>query len=345
MVDTTCSSVASAVEMCLTSILKDGRDWGVVAATQCILSAPYMDSLRSLLPHDYTKSFSVEASGFVRSEAVGVFIIKRLEPQEPALLLLEAAKAAHSGAVVTPVVASVAKLVEECGPVDYIEGHGTATAVGDGVEAMAYQSATGGNLLMASSKAQFGHSEAASGLLQLCKVIKVMEENSVPAMLHNSLANEHIRSNASLRLPYITEEKDVSSATVVSFGITGTKTAILAKIPPLSSPQGDQVDLILPITAKTRDSLRKSVLELATMIGSTSLPLAEIAKSLQMRKTQHKWRVAVVANKHSDAIEELNGILTRSSSSQIVLHVPTSLNHIFGGSFSASDIFKPAYTR
>lgn len=98
-------------------------------------------------------------------------------------------------------------MLENVGDISYIEGnekkkknkhilicsgHGTATIAGDSAESMAYQKLDQ-KLVMSSVKAQFGHCEVASGMIQLMKVASLTKYGIIPAIVHNCLPNEHIR--------------------------------------------------------------------------------------------------------------------------------------------------------
>ncbi|CAI2357108.1 unnamed protein product [Caenorhabditis sp. 36 PRJEB53466] len=192
LVDTTCSSIATALEMAVNSI-REGKQYAVVATSQLIQSSKWLYSLRTLLDHHNTKSFSVDGTGFCRSDGVGVIILKAAQPEDLALIRISHAKTHHCGAVITPVVSAISQLLEDVGDISYVEGHGTATIAGDSAESLAYQKLDQ-ELVMSSVKAQFGHCEVASGLIQLMKVASLTKYGIIPAIVHNFLPNEHIRN-------------------------------------------------------------------------------------------------------------------------------------------------------
>lgn len=67
---------------------------------------------------------------------------------------------------------------------DYIECHGTGTAVGDPIEidavARYFSPRDGPPLMMGSVKTNLGHSEAASGLSSIIKVVLAFEQGILP---------------------------------------------------------------------------------------------------------------------------------------------------------------------
>lgn len=82
--------------------------------------------------------------------------------------------------------------------VTYIEAHGTGTKVGDPQEcnsiAELFCKDRTTPLLMGSVKSNMGHSESASGLCSLAKVIIAMESGIIPANLHYKNPNPEIQA-------------------------------------------------------------------------------------------------------------------------------------------------------
>lgn len=88
----------------------------------------------------------------------------------------------------------------ECGvnPVDvsYVEAHGTGTSVGDPQEinsvADLFCKGRKGPLLIGSVKSNMGHSEPASGICAITKVLIAMESGMIPPNLHFKIPNPKI---------------------------------------------------------------------------------------------------------------------------------------------------------
>ncbi|KAL1475744.1 hypothetical protein MTO96_037062, partial [Rhipicephalus appendiculatus] len=73
--------------------------------------------------------------------------------------------------------------------VQYLEAHGTGTAVGDPVELAAISSVFCDSsrkrpLMIGSVKSNVGHSETASGICSIAKVILTMETGTIAGNLH-----------------------------------------------------------------------------------------------------------------------------------------------------------------
>ncbi|CAI5454553.1 unnamed protein product [Caenorhabditis angaria] len=340
LVDTTCSSIASALELAVESIQK-GKKYAVVATTQLIQSSKWLYSLRTLLDNKTTKSFSVDGEGFCRSDGVGVIILKRSSNSPDSdipIITLTSAKTQHSGAVITPVVGVISQLLENAGDYSYIEGHGTATIAGDSAESLAYQKIGRENMIMSSVKAQFGHCEVASGLIQLMKVTCLSKYGMVPAIVHNTLPNEHIRNNNDLRLPFVSEERDIQKSAIVSFGITGTKTLVTTQRAAVTPDQSIKTAFLFPISAKTKDSLKRGIASIMEMLENTNESLLKISKNMQRQKIGFKWRAVAVGKTHEEVVKHFKSILTTDNSlksknyhistSEYALNAPSFFNNI-----------------
>uniref|UniRef100_A0A8R1DEI4 Fatty acid synthase n=1 Tax=Caenorhabditis japonica TaxID=281687 RepID=A0A8R1DEI4_CAEJA len=332
LVDTTCSSIASALEMAVNSI-REGKEYAVVATSQLIQSSKWLYSLKSLLDHSNTKSFSVDGHGFCRSDGVGVIILKAAAEGDHAVVRISNATTHHSGAVVTPVISSIFQLLEDIEDISYVEGHGTATIAGDSAESIAYQK-LGQQLVMSSVKAQFGHCEVASGLIQLMKVASLTKHGLVPAIVHNYLPNEHIRNNDNIRLLFVSEECDIGRSAIVSFGITGTKTAVVTEKIFNTKASDTPNQFLFPISAKTKDGLKKAVSSLMELLENTSESLYDISTTLQKQKTNFKWRTAVVGSNYSQILKRLKRVLnTEEKRIPTNWHIPTDTHSIGCSSF------------
>ena len=103
--------------------------------------------------------------------------------------------------------------------IEYIEAHGTGTPVGDDIEIRALAEVYGKNrdrpLLVGSIKTNLGHSEGASGLCSIAKVITIFQTRLIPASLH---LIEHKSSFQKLIPKYI---EPITKNTIYNGGIIG----------------------------------------------------------------------------------------------------------------------------
>ncbi|MBV9352372.1 MAG: polyketide synthase, partial [Mycobacterium sp.] len=122
-----------------------------------------------------------------------------------------------------------------------VEGHGTATQIGDRTElhslAATYgDTEPGGGALLGSVKSNVGHSQAAAGGLGLAKVLVSANHGAVPPTLHTAEASHEIDWNGQgLRLARgLTPWPAVDGqriAAVSAFGISGTNAHVIVSVP------------------------------------------------------------------------------------------------------------------
>lgn len=76
-------------------------------------------------------------------------------------------------------------------------------------------------LLVGSTKGQFGHGEASSGMLALCKVIIAMETGTIPATLNYEKPNPALRAIVDGRLEVVSKQRPLEGSLVAlnNFGV------------------------------------------------------------------------------------------------------------------------------
>nr|WP_234376621.1 3-deoxy-7-phosphoheptulonate synthase [Streptomyces sp. CB01201] len=184
--------------------------------------------------------------GFVRSEGVGVVVLKRLDDAlrdgDPvAALLLGSAvtnDGAGSGLLLRPSVEGQADMLREAcasagikpSQLDYVEAHGTGASVGDAVELSALAHASGRDgeqpLLTGSVKTNLGHAEAAAGIAGLIKTVLMLRHGTVPASLHLNEPNP-LLAQEGFPVEVVTSNRPLPAGSrsllgVSSFGLSGT---------------------------------------------------------------------------------------------------------------------------
>ncbi|MFC9279077.1 type I polyketide synthase [Streptomyces collinus] len=259
VLDTACSSSLVAVHAARQSLLTGESDLALAGGVNLILSPQdaIVYSQSGMLSADGRCKFGdASGDGFVRSEGVGVVVLKRLSDalrdgdQVRALLLGTAVcnDGRGSGLLLKPAESGhVAAIEEACvaagispGQVDYVEAHGTGTPVGDGVELAALASVNHDRdatrpLRVGSVKTNIGHPEAAAGMAGLIKAVLMAEHGVIPASLHCAEPHPLLASGA-LPLRLVTENEplarngDRALIGVTSLGLSGTNAhAILAE--------------------------------------------------------------------------------------------------------------------
>ena len=300
-----------------------------------------------LSPEGRCAAFDAGATGFVRGEGAGVVLLKLLEDAQrdgdPILAVLLGSgvnQDGRSASIAVPNQEAQRLLLEEVyrsagvepGSVGYIEAHGTGTPVGDPVEASSvgrffsqYISAAR-QLLLGSVKTNIGHLEAASGIAALIKLVLCLRRRAVPPNLHFCEPNpkidfERLRLHVPTSVTPWPEDALPAVGGVNSFGFGGTNAHLVVSeyIPNGEFPSrpvhgGDSrapagsPPFLLPITGRTKDSLRAVASDLAELFskdGPEAPRLADVCYSASLRRTHHDHRLAALVGDRETAAKRL----------------------------------------
>lgn len=210
------------------------------------------------------RAFDAAATGEVRAEGGGVVILQRLSDAlrsgSPIHCIIRGTAVNNDGpsnGLTAPnPKAQRLLLAEACtaagiapASVQYVEAHGTATRLGDPIEAAALGAVYGAGrlpdqpLAIGSVKTNIGHLEAAAGVAGLIKTALALENGLLPPSLHFTTPNPLI-DFAALRLrvvttlqPWPASEGTPRRAGVTSFGYGGTGAhAVLESVPACRAP-------------------------------------------------------------------------------------------------------------
>ena len=202
------------------------------------------------------RAFDAAADGYVRGEGCGIVVLKRLADAEadgdPIWAVVRGTAVNHNGAsagLTVPNGPAQEAVIEDAlsragiapAEVDYLEAHGTASALGDPIEVQAAAAVYGEGrdparpLLMGTVKTNIGHLEAAAGVAGIIKVVLAMRRGVIPKHLHFEAPNPHLDWD---RLPVrVTSEPtgwplDGSRpprAAVSAFGISGSNAHLVVE--------------------------------------------------------------------------------------------------------------------
>ncbi|KAF2656390.1 hypothetical protein K491DRAFT_778066 [Lophiostoma macrostomum CBS 122681] len=264
-VDTACSSALYALHMAVSGIRNGDCDGAIVAGSN-LISDPgpqmFITKLGALSPTSISHTFDAAADGYARAEGVGALYIM---PLSRAVAGSYPIRAVIRGTAInangqsegisypspTGQEAVIRQAYRNAGGLDpsltgYFEAHGTGTPVGDPIEVSAigrvFANYRGDDapLLIGSIKPNLGHSESASAIASIMKVVMAIEKGEIPPTRGIAKLNPNIDFQGSRTQVAQTmtswPELPIRRASVNSFGYGGANAHVIL----------DHVESVLP---------------------------------------------------------------------------------------------------
>ncbi len=351
VMDTACSSSLTAMHLACQGLRRRETDAALVAGVNLVLSPENSIACSRwgmLAPDGRCKSFDAAADGYVRSEGCGVVLLKRLSDAQrdgDRVLALVRGTAvnqdgASSGQTVPNGPAQQALLrqvldASQLAPsdIDYIEAHGTGTALGDPIELdtldRVFGDRSGSPLVVGSVKTNLGHLESAAGIAGFIKAVLAVQAARIPRMLHFRELTPHASEGAS-RFVFPTESLDWPAvdrprrAGVSSFGVSGTNAHVVVEQAPApvdasagsSSGEPDVGATVtqsvsrLLLTGKTPARVAATAAALADWLegAGAQVPLPDVAHTLAVHRARFPRVASVIAADRQQAVAGLRAV-------------------------------------
>jgi amino acid adenylation domain-containing protein/non-ribosomal peptide synthase protein (TIGR01720 family) len=348
--ETACSSAIVALHRAMQSIRQGECEQAIVGAVNLLLSPIGfigLDAMGYLSPDGQSRSFQSGANGYVRSEGVGVVILKPLQKAKDdgdnIYALVRGTGVCHGGKGLsltapnaTGMKAAMTRAfqVAQVDPrtVSYIEAHGISSPLGDGIELNAlrsgYQDLAAGDLAestctVGSLKPSIGHGELVSGMASLIKAILALKNRVIPSITDFTEPNENIKLTgshlnfASENRPWEAQTAHPRRAAVNSYGFGGVNAHVVleewedttSRVPPTSTPQ------IVVLSARTQDRLQAITRRMIEFLQRPESPcLSDLAYTLQVGREAMECRLALVVNDLDELSQGLNQYLAGATS-------------------------------
>ncbi|WP_404939731.1 amino acid adenylation domain-containing protein [Pseudomonas sp. JDS08PS003] len=341
-IETTCSSSLVALHRAIRAIRHHECEQAVVGGVNLLLSPEHFHSYQAmglLSPDQSTRSFQAGANGYVRSEGVAVVILKplaqALADNDRIAAVIKGSSVSHGGrssSLTAPnregisgaMLDALADAQVTPQSLGYIETHGTGSLLGDSVEvsalaaAFAEHDADGSvaqGCTLGSLKPCIGHSEVASGMAALIKVVFALQQGikpGVPGVTQEDIAR--LWADSAFRIsaqnqPWIASPQAGSPrrAAINSYGFGVNAHLIVEQYcPPDTVRPEDDAAQWLVFSARTPAQLA-SVLEqqLNHLQGQPQVRLRDLAYTLQVGREALKVRLAFAAASIAEVCEQL----------------------------------------
>jgi acyl transferase domain-containing protein len=340
-VQTACSSSLVAVHLARQSLLAGECDMALVGgvALRVPLREGHLYKPGSFVSRDgHTRAFDADADGTMFTSGVGVVVLKPLPSAQAdgdrvrAVVKGSAVnndgsdKASYTAPSRSGQVAVYRQAMAAAGvapeTVTCVEAHGTATPTGDPIEvgalteAFAAGTASTGFCAIGTVKTNIGHTNTASGMAGLIKMVLSLEHGQLPASLHYRRPNPAIDFASS---PFYVNKAlrawPVASgaprrAMVNSLGVGGTNACVVVEeAPPArASAAATGEGHLLTVSARSVRAMETACRRLGEYLRQNpQADLADVCYTMQVGRRAFRHRRVIVCESPAQAIEALSG--------------------------------------
>lgn len=393
-IDTFCSSSMIAIHSACNDLRLGETDMAIAGGINHLIHPKRYLALgmAMLLGSDHTQSRSFGCGdGFIPSEGAGVIMLKRLQDAErdndEILAVVKSTLQYHGGAGTgygTTNQQAYSQLIRKNfakagiapSSVSFVESAANGNALSDAVAISAMKSffkqheMPNNTCGLGSIKSNFGHLEAASGVMQFIKVVLQMQHKQLPPTIYAEPMNPNIQLENSPFVVHreVTEWQVPSSANnpeglrravVNTFGGGGSLAqAILEEYVThvdAEPSKREHTALLIPLSARSAYSLQQRVQQLQVFINEQpETSLSQLSHTLIYGREAMEYRCAFVASDLQTLSEQLDDWVTAyqlqksEGTAPANNDTPPLFSHVFSSSYAKTDIAlaenSPQYT-
>lgn len=342
--DSMCSGSLTSLHLASNSLRNKEIEVAVAGAVNIMPnSAKYklLSQGKFLSPTGRCHSFGIEADGYVPGEGVVSVILKRVETaieDNDKIYGIVRSTAVNSGGkssgFTVPSVRAQADVIGKAlkkaaisvNDIDYIETHGTGTALGDPIEIQGLQKVykertNAKSITLGAIKSNIGHLEAAAGFAGLIKLLLQLQHKTITPTIGCTIENPDLHLE---NTPFVLNKKtqkwkrnDVRFAGLSSFGAGGSNAhLILQECRQKQVKKQEFPQYIIPISAKNKKALAQRIQDLQAFISENSeVDMYSLAYTLSCAREHFPLRVCYIV----DAVENLKLALKQQEDSGIYI--------------------------
>ncbi len=349
-INTACSSSLVAVHLACQSLYRFESSLAIAAGTNIMLFPEVTTSLTNAGMISATgrcRAFDAQADGLVRSEGVGVVVLKLLSQaladSDPIYAVIRGSAVNQDGrsnGLAAPNLQAQEALLRQAyqdaefspSSVQYVEAQGTGTLLGDAIELKALATVLGANrpigdkCRVGSVKTNIGHLEAASGIAGLIKVALSLKHRQIPPSLHFQQPNPNVAlDKLPLQVqqtlePYKSDRPLIAG--VSAFGFGGTNAHVVMEASPDQVKESSFIDRplhVLTLSAKTETALRALAQRYHEfLVNHPDVSIADVCFSANTGRTSFNHRLAVTGESTAQIAERLKAFVLSGQSAGLV---------------------------
>ena len=367
--DTACSASTVAINLACQSILSGDCSAALAGGTNFYSTPMFFQNLAAgsfLSSTGQCKPFDAQADGYCRGEAVGAVFLKKLTnaiTDGDQIMGVISATSINQNQNDTPIFVPnptsltdvfrtvISKSGLDIKDISVVEAHGTGTPVGDPAEYDSIRQVLGGAaragqkpLQIGSVKGLIGHTEGASGVIALIKIMLMMQEGRIPPQASFNSINPAIKAlptdNMEITKTGLPWANDLKAALINNYGAAGSNASMVIKQAPALKGGKMLTSSASPfkspffITGLNDDSIRTYATRLRQLIRTRAISgdrfgIENVAFNVNR---QSNWSLGRALVFSSESTDDLDQKLTSFETFATVAQRPIIL--CFGGQVS-----------